>query len=68
MLRELVLYVTRARALCYEVGGVVSSLPVFLSALRSAISCDANILLLPTNFIPICKNMAGDGVLTAKNV
>lgn len=68
MLRGHVPYVTRARAFCYEVGGVVSSLPVFPSALRSAISCDANILPLPTNFIPLCKNMAGDGVLTAKNV
>ena len=38
------------------------------SALRLAISCDANILPLSTNFIPLCKNMAGDGVLTAKNV
>lgn len=38
------------------------------SAPRHDISCDATILSLPTNFIPICKNMVGDGVLTAKNV
>lgn len=68
MLREHVPYVTRARVLCYEVGSVVSSRPVIPSASRHDVSCDANILLLPTNFIPICKNMVGDGVLTAKNV
>ena len=75
MIRELVPYVTWPRALCYESSclmirswrcGLLA--PVFPSALRSAIYCDATILSLPTNFIPICKNMAGDGVLTAKNV
>lgn len=53
------------------ISSLLPAIPVILvlsSALRSAISCDTNILPLPTNFIPICKNMAGDGVLPLKNV
>lgn len=53
------------------VAELLPAIPMLLaipSALRRAVSCDATILPLPANFIPICKNMAGDGVLTAKNV